>query len=159
MGVIYSVCPLDVDGRDLLLSYGVTGGPWPDGRNPRVSEIRRILDGLSEFEADYDPSPSPGRPWGVLISHRTRPDEAPWAHLCTLNYDPTLPTEIYFEKGWPELIVRIVVALAEVCGSLCVFPDTGEAPLVAHPGSNAETLLATWEHTSSSQRSASGGTT
>ena len=148
MGVIYSVFPLDDKFRAALSEYDQQDEGWPDGRNPSIAEVRHALDGLIGFKADFEPTPVSGGAWGATIEDATHPEEGPWTTLRTLNYiDEAVPTEIYFEKGWPDLIVSTVARLAKTCGTLCLVPDTGEAPLVVHSGADPIHLLNAWEHT------------
>jgi len=148
VGVTYGVHPMDQRLRAGLPEYGLADVQYPDGRNPRLTEIHRVLEELSGFKAEYDPAPAKGHSWGVTIEDAVQPEKGPWAHLRTLHYSSEDEfIEIYFEKGWPDLIVRIVAALAAICGTLCIVPDTGDAPLVIPAGADAEALLRTWEHT------------
>lgn len=55
------------------------------------------------------------------------------------------PAEIAFHKGWPEVVFAVVASLAETCGTLVIFPDTGGAPAVVPPGADVRALLAAWE--------------
>jgi hypothetical protein len=66
--------------------------------------------------------------------------------LRVLRYPGELaPAEIAFHKGWPEVVFAVVASLAETCGTLVIFPDTGGAPAVVPPGADVRALLAAWE--------------
>ena len=84
-----------------------------------------------------------------MIEGLKDPDNEPWTLLNVTNFngDETAPHSIWFEKGWPSLILRIVQALSVNCGPLVVIPDTGCAPIVVNSGDNVGVLFATWEHT------------
>jgi hypothetical protein len=148
MGVIYLLCPLDAEVRASLSIYGVSDEGWPDGRNPRLTEVRAVLDRMTGTRAEYQEAPKRGQPWGISVEDSTDPENGPWTELRTLKYDEDQPTDFYFEKGWPELIVRIVSRLAATCGTLCIFPDTGEPPVIVPAGADPDHLLASWERTS-----------
>lgn len=144
----YGLYPLDQRFRAALPEYGLPDPPYPDGRNPSLKDVRQVLDHLPGFRAEYEPPPTRPRSWGVTIEDAMHPEDGPWAHLRTLRYRPEdQSTDFYFEKGWPDLIVRIVAQLASLCGTLCIVPDTGEAPLIVPAGVDPDHLLNAWEHT------------
>ena len=147
MGVLYSVLPLDARTRKALAQYGVTEVPAEEGRNPTPAEVRGTLGELPGYRVQYETPSIEDGSWGATVEDAANPEEGPWTHLRSREYaGEREPIELGFEKGWPDLIVRIVVRLTEACGTLVIVPDTGEAPLVVSRGSDSEVLLRTWEH-------------
>lgn len=151
MGVLYSVLPLNNNWRAALTDYGVVDRGWPDGRNPRLAEILEVVNSIPDFVATPDVPPAAGGSWGITVEHAGDPENGAWTQLRTLSYSEVEPIEFYFEKGWPELIVEILARLANHCGTLCVVPDTGEAPLPVPAGADSQDLLNAWEHTQPSE--------
>jgi hypothetical protein len=136
VGVLYSVFPLDAKSRTGLARYGVKDVPVEDGRNPTPADVREALAELSEFRAD-DEVATASESWCVTVELAGAPEEGPWTHLRASPYvAENEPVELSFEKGWPDLVVRIMARLAERCGTLVLVPDTGEAPLVVPSGAD-----------------------
>lgn len=147
MGVLYSLFPLNDESRNkLATAYGIVDAGWPVGHNPRLAELLKTLDSLAGCRVVLDPSPVPGHAWGVTVEQATHPEDGPWTMLRTLHYHESEPLEIYFEKGWPELIGEIVSVLAVRCGTFCIVPDTGDKPLIVPPGASPKQLLEEWDH-------------
>jgi hypothetical protein len=145
MGVIYVVLPFDARTRDSLAEYGLAPPAAPDGRNPTIAEVRAVLDALAGHRIEYEPVPAAGESWGASITSLV-PETGPWTTLRVLRYaGESAPTDIAFHKGWPQVIFTIVAALANECGTLVLWPDTGGAPAVVPPGANLHGLLAQWE--------------
>ncbi len=152
MGVLYSVLPYDARMREAVKKLGYAG-PFPggEGRNPTPAEIRHVVAGLDGFKASYNDPPTMGQLWQVTVEDALDPDTGRWTLVNMSKYaGENVPEDIWFEKGWPDLIVRILLRLATTCGALVVVPDTGEAPLVVAVGDEEEDLLARWEHTAGS---------
>jgi len=88
-----------------------------------------------------------GSPWQAMITSVDDPESGWWTLLnITSRGEPDEPQEIWFEKGYPELIVEIVSRLTTQCGTLVVIPDTGCSPLIISPGDDSSELCSRWEH-------------
>lgn len=153
MGVLYTIVPLDESIvpclRDLGVSFSDFGCP---SRNPTPAELRDVAAELTDLHFDlYSP---PEHDWQIMIQGKKDPDHEPWTLLNVLNFngDETSAHEIWFEKGWPSLILRIVHALAKRCGSLVIVPDTGCKPIVVSSADDVGQMFATWEHTRGADR-------
>ncbi|MBN2385148.1 hypothetical protein JXQ70_19920 [bacterium] len=148
MGVIYTVYPIDDRARKAAPDIGLINPPAEDGRHPTPSEIRAVVGDLDGFKASYTEHPIFHKPWQVMVEHAQDPDNGGWTLINVSEYlGEDQPTEIWFEKGWPDLIIRIMVGLSRTCGPLFILPDTGEAALVVRPGDNPVYLYESWEHT------------
>ncbi len=67
--------------------------------------------------------------------------------LNVMNYtNADQPCKFYFEKGWPQLIIRVVHRIAKQCGPIAVIPDTGCRAVVVEPNSDVDRIIATLEH-------------
>jgi hypothetical protein len=84
-----------------------------------------------------------------MIEGLEDPDNEPWTllNVSDFNGDETSPHEIWFEKGWASLILRVVCGLSAACGPLVIVPDTGCKPIVVSADDDVAMLFATWEHT------------
>jgi hypothetical protein len=148
MGVLYSIVPLDESITPYLRDLGVT---LPDSgipsRNPTPLELRAVAADLTDLSVDLH-SP-PGHAWQIMIQGTKDPDNEPWTllNVTEFNGDESKPHAIWFEKGWPSLILRVVHALSVRCGPLVIVPDTGCKPIVVSAGDDVGKLFATWEHT------------
>ncbi len=149
MGVLYSIVPIDKQVADYLHEIGVSVPDWKNiSRNPTPQELRMICGRMTDVKVDF--LASPNHAWQIMFEGLNNPEHEPWTLLNVrkFNGDETVPHEIWFEKGWPSLIVHIVHDLTAVCGSLVIFPDTGCRPLVVKADDDAQQLFATWEHAS-----------
>ena len=148
MGVIYIVEPLDDEIADYLHDVGVIVPEWKGlCRNPTPKEIREVCGNLTDLSVQYFSPPE--HHWQVMIEGKNNPENEPWTLLNVRNFNgcEDEPHAISFEKGWPSLILRIVLGLSAKCGPLVVVPDTGDAPLAVSPVDSVENLLTIWEHT------------
>ncbi len=148
MGVLYSVFPVDDKARGALPDLGVSDAPCENGRNPTPAEIRAVLGTLHDFKCTYTEQPAIGRTWQAMVEHTDDPDRGGWTLLNVSQYrGETQEAEFWFEKGWPDLILRIVVGLASKCGPFFILPDTGDAAVVVRPEDDPAVLYQGWEHT------------
>jgi hypothetical protein len=146
MGVLYTITPTTGEVADWLVDTGVTLPVGSASRFPLIAEIRDVLDSLEGFTSAYDDN-GIGSSWQAMIMSIEDPESGAWTRLnITCQKDPSEPQDIWFEKGYPELIVRIVSRLAEMCGTLVVIPDTGCPPLVVLSGADPIDLCAHWPH-------------
>jgi hypothetical protein len=148
MGVIYIVHPLDDDVRPWLDEQGV---PYPElsgpSRHPTPAEVRTSMEALDGYTVDVNSSDVGGL-WQADIYHTEDPESGGWTLANVLNYaGDHEPTSLGFEKGWPELIVKILVPITEFTGPLILIPDTGEAPVVISAELSPEEIVNGWEHT------------
>lgn len=142
MGVLYSVFPVNDKIRDWLQSENINC-PAIDGQFPTRSEITTVLDGAAGLATDYSQS---GQRLEAIVTDTEDPTGATWTLIQIPESDLSPFCELYFEKGCPQLIARILYSLTKVIGPVTLVPDTGCAPLVIHCGIDLQSTLASWEH-------------
>lgn len=134
MGVLWTVWPLDQDIRQWLDTIRV---PYPSSegsRFPSGNEVKNVVTNLSGYEVEITDNGVDG-PWQALITQSSGLEEGPWTLLNITNYTgDEEPQEIWFEKGWENLIAHVVDKLATSCGPLVLIPDTSEEPKVIWRG-------------------------
>lgn len=149
MGVIYSVFPLDDEIADYLRDMGIAvPGVDRPARNPTPREVREVCASLTDCRAEILTPPKYDG-WQVNLEGRAAPEREPWTVLQVSDFNGSeeAPHSIWFEKGWPELILRVVHGLARTCGPLVIIPDTGEDPAVVTSSDLVDEILRAWEHT------------
>jgi hypothetical protein len=148
MGVLYTVVPLDEPIAGYIRDLGGVAPSFDaPSREPTPQELRTVCRSLTDLKVTmYSP---PGHAWQIMIEGLRDPDNEPWTLLNVrdFNGDETVPHSIWFEKGWPSLILRIVGSLAAYCGPLVIVPDTGCVPIVVSAEDDVSVLFTTWEHT------------
>jgi hypothetical protein len=129
MGVIYSIIPINDECREWLRSEEIQNVPLDDGRAPTPLEIRRSIESLGGVEAAWSPGSENFGPSAELIG----PGE--WRTTLRLkNYTgENEPCQLYFSKGWPELVVLVVQAISEITGPFVIYPDTADDIEVVAP--------------------------
>lgn len=147
MGVLYSVFPIDAEMVTHLVELGVANqhtGAYT--RNPTPAEVRVATKGIPEINSVINESSS-----GELLQiELTTPDPetGPWTLINVEDYEAEhLPCRIWFEKGWPGLILEVLIRITRNTGPLVVVPDTGESPVVVLPTDSMEALIESWDHT------------
>jgi hypothetical protein len=107
-----------------------TAYPHVPSRFPTGSEIRAALSEIEGYRVEISAG-GIGAPWQASVSRAIAPEQGPWTVLNITAYSgDDMPQEVWFAKGWQELIEQIVGRFALRCGPLTVFPDTGEEPKV-----------------------------
>ena len=142
MGVHYSVFPMGHETREWLVEDGVVDETVRDGRLPTPRELVQAAGALAEVDVEIAGDP----PSGILLSSGQA-----WAQVnLTDPQGMDLPVEFSFEKGTPELIVRLLVALTNVTGTLALVADTGDEPVVIAEDDEVASVLARWDEASRS---------
>ena len=143
MGVLYSAFPVDKEVREWLTEEGIPT-PASEGRSPTPDQLATALNTLDDQNVEFNIGSGV---WHAYISDPDSPDTGAWTLLNVMDYtEPDEPCTFYFEKGSPELIVKVVHRIAQQCGAIAIVPDTGCPPAVVEPGSNIDDIIATWEH-------------
>jgi len=153
MGVLYTIVPLDESLAAYIRDVGGVVPQWSGpSRNPTPQEVRAVCGELSDLKVTmYSP---PEHAWQIMIEGFHDADDEPWTllNVFEFNGDETQPHAIWFDKGWPSLILRIVRELSAHCGPLVIVPDTGCNPIVVSAHDDVAKLFATWEHTREGDR-------
>jgi hypothetical protein len=127
MGVLWTVWPLDAEIKSWLDEMAVAY-PNAASRFPTGAEIKTVLEGLLDYDVEITDN-GIGACWQAMITHKNGGDKGPWTLLNISKYsgDNELQ-ELWFEKGWEELIQDILKNLSSACGPLVLIPDTGDVP-------------------------------
>jgi len=145
MGVFYLVEPFDDEQREWLEEAGVE---IPEdagkGRNPTPAEIREVCDALEGFGVEYKSS-GKNKFWQADVTGNTKPTRNRWTLLNINNWggSETRRYKIMFEKGDPDVIIKIVHGLSAKCGPLMIVPDSYE-PIVVWAEADVKKLLKQW---------------
>lgn len=71
------------------------------------------------------------------------PGDAGWAAMNVGDYlDEQSPVEVSFEKGWLEVILRVLVSISRATGPLVLVADTGDPPIVVSEDTDVHYVLA-----------------
>jgi hypothetical protein len=146
MGVLYLCLPLTTEPEMIqwLRQHELHIPTAPgSGRNPTLREVRRVLETLAGYTVYYAAN---DQFWQADIAAVANPEYAMSTTIIASHFtgDEGHPQRISFEKGTPELIIRIMTELAQMCGPLICVPDTGDTPIVVTASTQAETALSIW---------------
>jgi len=143
MGVIYSVFPVDSEVREWLITEGLSL-PDSDGHAPTPQQLKAALETLHDQAISFNIGE---RVWQAQIDDLNSPETGPWTVINVIDYtSPDEPCAFYFEKGWPELIIKVVHRITQQAGPVVVVPDTGCPAVVVEPVSDVSEIINTWAH-------------
>jgi len=143
MGAMYSAFPITKEMAEWLKEQNIKFPAEELSRNPHLSEIKNVLALLKDYDIKMSEDVI-GDHWQAYIEHKKDPESKGWAILRILNLKDG-ENEFYFEKGWPDLIVEIMVELAKKTGPLVLICDAGGSPLIVEGCANYAELMASWE--------------
>ena len=145
MGVLYSAFPVSGEVREWLADEGHVV-PQSNGFPPTPNQLQTALETLTEQNVSINISEGV---WQAQIDDLKSPEDGPWTMINVREYSsPNEPCEYYFEKGWPELIIKIAHRIAQLCGPIAIVPDTGCPATVVSANSDVDHIIGTWEHLS-----------
>lgn len=140
MGVLRTILPMDSACLEWLDQEGVSHPPPAVARFPTPREITDTLSQLSGYAADISSNVATGE-WLAHISS-IEPSNPAWASLRVSHYrSDDEPHELYFPKGWSEVVFTIVERLSHHCGPLVVADDSGGLPVVVCPNDSIPDLI------------------
>ncbi|MDA8021199.1 MAG: hypothetical protein MPN21_27500 [Thermoanaerobaculia bacterium] len=143
MGIRYSAFPIDSEVREWLVDEGLPV-PQSFGRAPTPRQLQSILETLADQVVSFNINEGV---WQAHIDDLKSPEDGLWTVINVLEYSsPDAPCEFYFEKGWPELIIKVAHRIAEQCGPIAIVPDTGCPAAVVEPDSDVDKIINAWEH-------------
>lgn len=143
MGVLYSAFPVTGEVREWLAEEGHPV-PAADGTQPTPRQLQTALQTLADQNVSFNISEGV---WQAQIDDLKSPKDGPWTMINVLEYTSSdEPCEFYFEKGWPELIIKVAHRIAQQCGPIAIVPDTGCPPAVVTADSDIDHIIRTWEH-------------
>jgi hypothetical protein len=145
MGVIYSVFPVNNEVKEWLKRQDIQIPAEPfESRNATPDEVVRALKSIDGITVDYT-VPTIGGTWQADITSLPDPSKGAWTLINMDNYEGNLVSrEMWFEKGWPDLIILILKNVSSFTGPLMLLPDTGDRPLVVTPECNINEMLEMW---------------
>jgi hypothetical protein len=140
MGLLYLVFALTPEVIDWLTAEGVSFDADRPSRAVTPRDLRVALGTLPDVHVVSEVSEASRWSARVEVS-----GGEPWtqAHLGDVRGEDD-ECSLCFEKGWPDLIVRIVEKLCHACGSLVLFCDGGSKPLVITAGADVDEVWAEW---------------
>jgi hypothetical protein len=139
---MYSVYPLVEEIKSWLDEMSVVYPSSHEGRNPELTEIQSALAQLDGYSVKAS-APEIGKTWQALIENTQGPEENGWALLNIIQLAEG-PNEFYFEKGWPDLIVKITHLISRASGPLVLICDAGDPPLVVTAEADPVALFEGW---------------
>lgn len=147
MGVIYVVQPLNDEVADLLTTIDIDHPNGVPSRNPTVREIVTVIEELPGYTVEYSGG-NVGEFWQASVGKLPPPADARLTNLNIHKFQGMdEENEIAFEKGWPELIVDILIRIARHTGPLMLVADTSEYPIVIPGNADRSHILQMWEDT------------
>lgn len=144
MGVLYFVFPFNEEVQSWLQKENISIPNGVNfGRNPTVKEIKAVLEDLTEYEIELNQPKTCGT-WQAFVQRKTNLENE-WTLLNMIDFvDEDTPSSIHFEKGWIQLIAKIVSGLSKECGTFLLLPDTGDQPLIITPEIEINLVVAKW---------------
>ena len=144
MGVLYSVLSVDDETRERLESMGVPDLPETNGRNPTLAEVKAVVAALEGVSTTCELEPDAVSTWSILVEEPGKPGKGAWTQIRGDHGGEAEPTDIWCSKGWPELILKILVRLAVHTGPIVVLAN-GESPLLVRDGDDPDELCRRWD--------------
>lgn len=146
MSASYSITPLKKNTVEWLGSVGLEVPPHiAMGRLPTLKEIRIVLRDLKGYSIDET---NKNDDLFITISDGAEPDKGLWTLMIVRKEDEKVLNvghEIYFERGWVELILEITAKLSSYCGSLVLIPSSGKPPVLVTEDIDIEAVLKNWQ--------------
>jgi hypothetical protein len=144
MGVLYSVYPLAPEMLDWLDERATAYPPNVRGRRANPREIRAATAALGGFVVEYNG----GDDFTQVVIHSGTPGEGPWTYLNILSRSGSDdPADFYFEKGWPEAIIPVLINLSKMTGPLVLIEDVSSSPVVVTSDKSVNSVMSEWEFT------------
>jgi hypothetical protein len=147
MGILYGVEPLTAKLKKLLAEDGITCPEGVLGRLATPREIRAAVTEVDEFIVEFNGEDN----FDQVDIHSHDEANGPWT-LLNISKRGSIdePTGFYFEKGWVEAILPVMIRLARITGPWVLIADSGEPPLVITADKSLTSLLTEWEHAANS---------
>jgi len=129
-----------------MRDWGLRDAPPVEARNPTPAEIRTVLASLPGYRASFNDPPTIGTAWQADVEDAIAPESGAWTLVNMSEYPgEDVPGKVWFEKGWPDLIVQILVKLAARTGPLVLVADCGGSPLLIQATDDPAALCRTWQ--------------
>lgn len=137
MATSYTVLSITNEALDWLKKKGVAySASSQSSRYPSLNEIRNVLDDLKDCTTAYTIST---QTWQAVISD----DKDRWTSLVVLDYhgkegEDDISHKFYFEKGWPNLMERILKELSRICGPFVLMSNADLEPTLIIPDTDVD---------------------
>lgn len=128
MGVVYIPLPLDADIKQWLNEENMAYPEDKPSRLPSLEEIKNVLSGLEGFDISFSEEKT-GKLWEVLVEENNKKPQKQWTTLVIQELRKE-NNEFVFEKGSPELILKILIKLTKYTGALLLATDSGHKPII-----------------------------
>ena len=120
MSVPFHITPIDAEAKDRFKQVkSKIPRKLPVGRAPTPVELRKVIDSLKDFVAEYIPAkPKLREHWDIDVRSRKKPKSGPGAFIVLLPLKSTtkpLPS-VHIESGHPEVAALIAVEIFRLCG-------------------------------------------
>lgn len=142
MSAMYSLFPLAEEMKSWLDEQSIAYPLNTESRNPLLTEIQSAIAQLEDYKVEETPI-EVGKHWQAFIQNKDDPEHKGWAILNIICLTDG-PNEMYFEKGWPDLIVKITVLLSRHTGPVVLICDAGDPPLVVTADADPDVLFQSW---------------
>lgn len=131
MGVLWNVWSLTEEMRAWLDETEVEY-PRAPSRLPTGREIKEVIGALEGFDVKINDN-GLGATWQASIVSKNGGDIGEWTLLNISEYaGDDDEQQLWFEKGWESLMVRILETLSKATGPLVLLADTGDPPIIIH---------------------------
>jgi len=129
MGIMWVVWPLDGDMTSYLDSQEIDYPEVPS-RFPTGREIQEALQHLNGYDVEINDN-GLSATWQAMITQSGEVAEPEWALLnISCHSGDDQPQKLIFEKGYEELIKKVLRLLVPRCGPLVLIDDAGGEPQV-----------------------------
>ena len=143
MAEAFILIPLDDGLVDWLGEFDIPAPSQYSSRHPSPRELLAAakLPGYSVVPS----GPTPLGAWHIEVSSEIEPSSRPWAFLTVQPFtDMDTPSSTTFERGWPEVILPIALALQPIIGPFVIQSTSGSTPLLIAADTTYASALEKW---------------
>lgn len=135
------IYPFDAEARRWLENYHLTSlEALGTGRAPTARDIRQSLTLLSGYVTDIVVR---GGRWRAIVTNAMNDWDRTWIEAQGYRGNESAPLHLSCESRDPLSALRVIEALARVCGPLVAIPQ-GAAPAIVGPGADIAAILDGW---------------
>ena len=129
MSEAFILLPLDDSLVDWLGEFDIVAPSAYSSRHPSPRELLAAAE-LPGYCA-VPSGPTPLGSWHIQVSSLLEPSSSPWAFLTVQPFtDMDTPSSTTFERGWPEVILPLALALQPFIGPFVIQSTSGSTPLL-----------------------------
>ena len=136
--------------RQYLAQFGIEVAIETRSRFPTPAEIRKVLEGMSEYTKIYNISE---QHWDVDIYETAYYDplslhffggKHATIYASDTLLDDSLPLDFHFHGGWDEVNLQITLGLTHFTGPLVLMADSDVVPVLVSADQTVPDLLRQW---------------